>query len=145
MKIHEIKIHQEFNAPVETVWETFSDHTKFGKMLNQDISRIVDSPDPADINGVNSVRRISMPFAAFEETICKSVKYKCIEYQISKGTPLAHHYGTMVFNSLPDGKSSLDYTIEVGSHIPLVGGIIKLALKFAIGSAVKKYANSLKG
>ena len=145
MKIHEIKIHQEFDAPVETVWPTFSDHTKFGRMLNQNISRIVDSTDPADINGLNSVRRISMPFTAFEETIRKSIIFERIEYQITNGTPLAHHYGTIVFNHLPNGKSSLDYTIEVGSHVPLLGGIIKLALKFVIGSAVKKYANSLKG
>ena len=145
MKIHEIKIQQQFNAPVETVWEIFSDHVRFGKMMGQNISRIVDSTDPKDVNGLNSVRRISVPFAVFEETIRKSVKNECIEYQITKGTPLAHHYGTMVFNRLPNGKSSLDYTIEVGSNTPLLGSIIKQLLKFAIGSAVKKYANSLKG
>ncbi len=144
MKIHHIKMYQEFNAPIEKVFEAFGDHANMGKILGQNISRIVDSKDPSNINGVGSVRRINIPVFGFEETIKKCEKPDRIEYQISKGSPLSHHYGTMLFKSLPNGKTSLDYTIELGSKIPLMGVILKNALGKAIGGSIKKYAKKLE-
>ena len=137
-------MHQEFNAPVEKVWEAFSDHENFGKMMGQRITRVVDSSDPANINGINSVRKIHVPLIAFEETIRKSEKPRCIEYQISKNSPLAHHYGTMLFKSLPNGKSALDYTIEIGSNATLWAPFVKTLLSAAIGGSLKKYARTLE-
>lgn len=143
MKIHHIKMYQEFNAPIEKVFEAFGDHANMGKILGQKITRIVDSKDPSNINGVGSVRRIHIPVFGFEETIRKSEKPNRIEYQISKGSPLSHHYGTMIFKTLPNGKTSMDYTIELGSKLPLMGIILKNALNSAIGGSIKKYAKKL--
>ena len=144
MKIHEIKIYQEFDAPVETVWEAFNDHSNFGKMMGQKIRRIVDSTDPNNINGIGSVRHLSIPLSPCEETIMKSEKPTLIEYKITKGTPMHHHYGWMRFKSLPDGRSAIDYTIELGSKIPLVGGILKMALTKGLTDGLKNYARRLK-
>lgn len=144
MKIHHIKMYQEFNAPIEKVFEAFGDHANMGKILGQNISRIVDSKDPSNINGVGSVRRINIPIFGFEETIRKCEKPNRIEYQISKGSPLSHHYGTMVFKSLPGGKTSLDYTIELGSKLPFMGIILKGALAQMIGGSIKKYAKKME-
>ncbi len=144
MKIHRLVMHQEFNAPVEKVWEAFNDHENFGKMMGQRMTRVIDSPDPANINGINSVRKIHVPLIAFEETIRKSEKPRCIEYQISKASPLAHHYGTLLFTSLPNGKSALDYTIELGSNAPLWAPFVKTLLNIAIRESIKKYARTLE-
>jgi uncharacterized protein YndB with AHSA1/START domain len=144
MKIHQIKMYQEFNAPVEKVFEAFADHANMGKILGQKITRIVDSKDSSDINGVGSVRKIHIPVFGFEETIRKSEKPNRIEYQISKGTPLNHHYGTMIFKSLPNGKSAIDYTIELGSKLPFLGIILKGILGQLIGGSIKKYAKKLE-
>ncbi|MBK9458557.1 MAG: SRPBCC family protein [Sphingobacteriales bacterium] len=144
MKIHKVKIYQEFDAPIAQVWEAFNDHANFGKMMGQNVDRIVDSPDTNNVNGVGSVRLIKLPIAPFEETIRKSEKPTCIEYQISKGTPLHHHYGSMQFKSISAQKTALDYSIEVGSKIPLVGLLIKIALQKGIGSSLKNYAKRLK-
>ena len=143
MKIHKIIMHQEFNAPIEKVWADMSDHVSMGKIMGQNFTRIVDGKDPADPNGVGSVRRINVPVFGFEETVMKSEKHQVIEYTISKGTPLNHHYGRMIFKSLGDNKSSLDYTIELGSKIPLLGGILKVALGKSIGGSIKNYAKKL--
>ena len=35
MKIHKVKIYQEFDAPIAQVWEAFNDHANFGKMMGQ--------------------------------------------------------------------------------------------------------------
>jgi uncharacterized membrane protein len=144
MKIHEIKVYQEFDAPIEQIWEAFNDHANFGKMMGQKVVRIVDSTDPANINGVGSVRSLTLPTGPFEETIVKSEKPDLIEYKISKGTPLQHHYGRMQFASLPDGRSAINYSIEVGSKYPLVGMIVKTALGKGIADGLRNYARRLK-
>jgi uncharacterized membrane protein len=144
MKIHEVKIYQEFDAPVEQVWDAFNDHANFGKMMGQNIKRIKDSTDRANINGLGSVRLISLPVMNFEETITKSEKPRTIEYQITRGTPLNFHYGTMQFSSLSDHKSAIHYSIKLGSKIPLLGGLVAAALQKSLADGIKKYAGRIK-
>jgi uncharacterized protein YndB with AHSA1/START domain len=144
MKIHEVKLHQEFAAPVEQVWEAFSDHENFGRMMGQKVLRIADSADPSNVNGVGSVRRLRLPTGSFEETIIRSERPALIEYQITRGTPLHHHYGRMRFSSLGSGRSAIDYSIEIGSKYPLIGLIVKNALQKALGDGLKAYARRLE-
>ena len=144
MKIHEIKVYQEFDAPIEQVWATFNDHVSFGKMMGQKVARIVDSTDPNNINGVGSVRSLALPLMPFEETIMKSERPTLIEYKITKGTPLHFHYGIMDFTSLPGGRSAINYSIEIGSKIPLIGVIVKNALGKGIADGLSNYAKRLK-
>ena len=144
MAIHKVILHQEFDAPAERVWEALSDHNNFGKIMGQNMKRILDSQDPGNVNGVGSVRLISLPMLSFEETVRKSQRGSLIEYQITKGTPLDHHLGRMAFTDLPGNRSALDYTIELGSKVPLLASIVKVALENGIGSALHKYAKGLK-
>ena len=44
-----IQMNVEFNAPVETVFATLSDHEAMGKVLNAKVKRIKDGQD--DVNG----------------------------------------------------------------------------------------------
>ena len=144
MKIHEIKLYQEFSAPVEQIWEAFNDHANFGKMMGQNISRVVDSADVNNVNGVGSVRSIKIPMVAFEETIVKSEKPVCIEYRISSGLPIDYHYGNMQFKSLPNGKSAIDYSIKLGLKVPLLGSIVAITLKRAMNKGLRNYAGRLE-
>ena len=144
MKIHEIKIYQEFDAPVEVVWDALSDHKNFGKLMGIPVERIIDSPEPNNPNGAGSVRRINIPLFGFEETILKADKPNYIEYKISKGTPLNHHLGKMVFKALPGQRSAIDYTITLGSKVPLLGAIVKNGLGNGINKSLKSYARRLQ-
>jgi hypothetical protein len=144
MTIHSIQLHQEFDAPIEQVWEAFNDHVHFGKMMGQKVVRIVDSTDADNINGAGSVRRMRLPTGPFEETIMKSEKPNLIEYKITRGTPLHYHYGIMAFRGLPEGRSAIDYSIDLGSKYPLVGAVVKAALAKGIASGLKNYARRLK-
>lgn len=146
MKIHKIHIEQRFEAPISQIWETFNQHALFGKMLGQNIVRVSDSTQPDNPDGVGSIRRIKLPFLSFEETVRKSEKNACIEYQITKGTPLHHHYGTMLFseNEKYGSKTALlNYTIELGSRFPLFAAALKIVLQKSIESSLKKYAEGL--
>jgi uncharacterized membrane protein len=144
MKIYQVKLFQEFDAPIEQVWEAFNNHENFGKMMGQKVVRVVDSKDANNINGIGSVRQLSLPTGSFQETIIKSEKPNLIEYKITKGTPLHHHYGIMQFTALPGGRSTINYTIDLGSKFPIIGAIIKNALQKGIGSGLKNYAGRLK-
>ena len=143
MKVHEINLYQEFPAPVEQVWEAFNDHHNFGKMMGQDVKRVKDSNDANNLNGLGSVRSIKLPIAVFEETVMRSEKSVCIEYQITKGLPITYHYGNMQFKSLPDGGSALNYSVKLGLKIPLLGGLVAVVLKKQLGKGLKNYARRL--
>lgn len=143
MKIHTVVFKKQFNAPVEKVWEDFNNHENLGKIFGQKMTRIKDSSNPNNINGIHSVRKIHIPILPFEETIRKSEKPNCIEYRISKGTPLSHHYGIMLFEAEGNNKTNLHYTIEIGSKIPLLTNIVAAILKNAIGNSLDKYAANL--
>ena len=144
MKIHEIKLYQEFSAPVEQVWEAFSDHANFGKMMGQNITRVADSTDANNKNGVGSVRAIKLPVVTFEETIVKSEKPTLIEYRISSGLPVNYHYGIMKFKTLPNGKSAIDYSIKLSLKVPLLGVIVAIALKNGMSKGLRNYARRLE-
>jgi uncharacterized membrane protein len=144
MKMHEIKLYQEFAAPVEQVWDAFSDHANFGKMMGQNITRVIDSTDPGNLNGVGSVRSIKIPMVVFEETVVKSEKPSLIEYRISSGLPINYHYGTMQFKTLPNGKSAIDYNIKLELKVPVLGSIVALALKRGMSKGLRNYAGRLE-
>ena len=144
MKIHEIKLYQEFSAPVEQVWEAFCDHANFGKMMGQNITRVADSTDANNKNGVGSVRAIKLPVVTFEETIVKSEKPTLIEYRISRGLPVNYHYGIMKFKTLPNGKSAIDYSIKLSLKVPLLGVIVAIALKNGMSKGLRNYARRLE-
>ena len=143
MTVHSIRLYQVFDAPVEEVWEVFSDHARFGQLMGMPMVRIVDSTDHDHVNGVGSVRLIKLSFAPFEETIRKWDRLRCIEYQITKGSPLHHHFGSMKFERLSSTQCSLDYSIELGSRIPLLGVILRWILQRAIARGLRRYADSL--
>ncbi len=141
MAQQEINIQQEFNAPVEEVFSTLSDHETFGKICGVKMTRIKDGEGQP--NGLGSVRRLNIgPLPSFEETITGFVMNESIEYKITQGSPIKNHVGTLRFSDL-GGKTRLDYTILLESKIPCTTGLIKTALKNGIAKGLQGYARSL--
>ncbi|MBV1919690.1 MAG: SRPBCC family protein, partial [Pseudomonadales bacterium] len=142
MSVQNISISQEFNAPVETVFGTLTDHESFGNLMSgAQIIRVVDSTGD-NVNGTGSVRSIKMPLApAFEETVVSYEKDKLMEYTISKGSPIKNHLGRMIFSE-QNGKTKLHYTIQLESKIPVpfLGPILKLGVEKTISSLLSKLA-----
>jgi len=135
-----IQMNVEFNAPLETVFATLSDHEAMGQVLNAKVKRIKDGED--SINGIGSVRRITpVPLADFEETVTAFEPNKLVEYTITKGSPLKNHLGRMVFSE-SGGKTYLHYTIQFEPKvaIPLSGLLVKTILEKIILSGLHKLA-----
>lgn len=139
-----IQMNVEFNAPVETVFATLSDHEAMGQVLNAKVKRIKDGQ--GSVNGIGSVRRITpVPMADFEETVTAFEPNKLVEYTITKGSPLKNHLGRMVFSE-SNGKTQLHYTIQFEPKlpIPLSGLIVKTALEKVILGGLHKLARTYR-
>lgn len=118
-----VRFEQFFAAPREKVFAYFADHQKFGRIWGGKFTRVKDSRDPADPNGLGSVREIRNTGMVFEETIVKYEPPALIEYAITKGGPIKNHLGRIVFNDVPGG-TKLEYTITFEPKIPLTGGLV---------------------
>lgn len=142
MSTQVISLTKHFNAPVNVIFAALSDHERFGDMLSANIKRVVDSQTD-NVNGLGSVRLIRIapgPIPGFEETITGFEPNSLIEYRITKGGPLRNHLGTMRFSD-ENGKTRLDYRIEFEPKyaVPLLGGLIKHGLSFALSRGLDKF------
>jgi uncharacterized protein YndB with AHSA1/START domain len=136
-----IHITQLFNAPVETIFNTLTDHEAFGQVIHTRIKRVVDSPGE-NKNGVGSVRRISaFPAPAFEETVITFEPNRLMEYVISKGSPIKNHKGHMEFSE-EHGQTRLEYSIVFEPKLPFLplGAILKKAIEKPIRGGLQGLA-----
>ncbi|MDX1453805.1 MAG: SRPBCC family protein [Oleiphilaceae bacterium] len=137
-----LRIQQQFNAPLNEVFDTLSDHERFGRIIGVKMKRVKTGDDGA--NGLGSIRTIHIgPLPSFEETITGFEPNALIEYKITKGSPIKNHVGTLRFSE-NNGVTELDYTIELESKIPLTTGLIKTALHNGIAKGLKRYSESLQ-
>lgn len=133
-----VHVERDFSAPVERVFAYLSDHDNLGVLFAPlRVERIRDGED-GQPNGVGSARRLSLwGLLPLEETVVVAAPNQRIEYEITKGSPMRDHHGTMAFSSTPSGGSHLDYTIVFGSAVP---GLAPLAAANARRSITKGLA-----
>jgi hypothetical protein len=143
MKIYHLSFHQDFSVPAAKVFSQLSDHKRYGEITGAKIRRIREGRDPHFPNGEGSIRRIQIPLLPFEETVTRFHWPTLIEYKITKGSPLHHHFGRMLFRETSPHSCHLDYTIDVGSRIPLVGWIVSRALDLVMRQALHRFAQSI--
>lgn len=140
MASQKIVIQQKFTAPVGEIFSFLSVHENLSELFGAKIKRIVDSSDEGNLNGVGSVRRVSVPFSPLEETVTQSQKDKLIEYKITSKGPLTNHLGRMEFSE-KNGVTVLDYNIVFDSPIPLLAKVVKFGLEKGIRKGLKRFAN----
>lgn len=139
LKTQYINIIKEFDAPVEKVFATLSEHENLNKIFAPaKITRISNGKDSR--NGVGSARKMSIPLApSFVETNLVYQENKLIEYAITGGiAPIKAHRGIMKFSDLGNNRSRLDYSITFKGRVPFIGSIIKIALENGINRGLKK-------
>jgi uncharacterized protein YndB with AHSA1/START domain len=145
LKTQYINIIKEFDAPVEKVFATLSEHENLNKIFAPaKITRISNGKDSR--NGVGSARKMSIPLApSFVETNLVYQENKLIEYAITSGiAPIKAHRGIMKFSDLGNNRSRLDYSITFKGRVPFIGSIIKIALENGINRGLKKLKSKNK-
>ncbi len=123
-----VDVQQDFSLPIDRVYAFLSEHENLGPLFGATITRLKDGT--TERNGVGSVRRLKIgPLPALQETIVEAVPNALIRYRITEGgAPIRDHEGVMRFTPTPSGGTHLDYTIRLGSSVPLADLIVKLGL-----------------
>jgi uncharacterized protein YndB with AHSA1/START domain len=130
---------QDYAAPPERVFAYLSDHENLGVVFApMRIERLRDGD--SERNGVGSVRRLSLKgMLPFEETVTGVVPNERIEFRISKGSPLKHHFGVMRFTPTENGGTHLDYTITFDA-LPGVAQAVAAILRKAVSDGLERSA-----
>ncbi|MCB9034088.1 MAG: SRPBCC family protein [Chitinophagales bacterium] len=143
--MEKIHILQDFDAPIHNVFAFISNHNRWNEIFPAAyLRRVINSPDPKNINGVGSTRIVAtFPFPFFE-TITQYQEDKYLEYKISSPSILKNHIGKMNFIALSDRKCRLDYTIEFDGVIPFSSFIIRNILEKEVGNGIRDLALKFK-
>ena len=133
-----VDVQHDFALPVDRVYAYLSEHENLGPLFGAKIERLKDGT--TERNGVGSVRRLKIgPLPALQETIVEAVPDALIRYRITEGgAPIRDHEGVMRFTPTPSGGTHLDYTIRLGSSVPLADLVVKLALTRNIKRGLKR-------
>lgn len=130
-----IEITQEFDLPVERVFNALADHNNLSNVFGIPVKRIQDGHD--DVNGVGSVRALGIGPLATQETIVAVEPNVSIDYEITKyGGPIMNHQGRIDFARTGRG-SRVTWSISFDSF-PVVGPAIAKVLETAVGRGLKK-------
>lgn len=122
-----IEIDHDFTLPVERVYLYLAEHENLAPLFGAKVARVRDGDTSR--NGVGSVRQLRVGvLPPFEETVTEAVPNERIDYRITKGSPLRHHRGSMVFSTTGTG-SHLHYVIEFGAVVPGLDRLIKPGLE----------------
>lgn len=140
-----IQVKQEFNAPLETIFELLSKHATYNQVFAPvQVVRIKDAADPQRPDGVGSVRKMGIgPVKPLQEQITLLEENQRIEYQIIKNPLIKHHLGIIEFKSIDANKTLVTYTIELQARAPFVSKLILAQLKLAITLGFKKLAKTV--
>ncbi len=143
--MNSIQVKQEFNAPIDQVFELLSKHATYNIAFAPiQVVRVKDALDPERPDGVGSVRRMGFgPIKPIKEEITYVDINKRIEYKLIGNPLIKHHIGIIEFTELGPNKTKVDYTIELQARAPFVSKLILAQLKLAITLGFKKLAKSV--
>lgn len=137
MPHYRVVVRQDFNQPVETLFELLSDHQRLRQVLGVPVSRIREGAQSP--NGVGSIRRIGpWPFG-LQETVTALRPPERIDYRISRfGGPIRKHRGSLLFEETGQG-SRVTWTIEFDA-LPVIGKLVSQVLERGLGRGLARYA-----
>lgn len=143
MAQHEVRFHEVIHAPIDEVFDFLSDHQNFAALFGGRSTRIRVGDDPAEPNGLGSVRRIGPGPLSFDEKIVVFERPQRIDYTICRGGPLKNHLGTIHLRSVPHG-TELDYVIRFDGRLPGLGTASARALEFGWKRSARKALAALE-
>lgn len=143
--MNSIQVKQEFNAPIDQVFDLLSKHSTYNVAFAPiQVVRVKDAADPERPDGLGSIRRMGFgPIKPIQEKITHLDVNKRIEYKLINNPLIKHHIGIIEFTALDANKTRVDYTIELQARAPFVSKLILAQLKLAITLGFKKLAKSI--
>lgn len=136
-------ITEKIRAPIGEVFDRLADHNRMGEYMAADIRRVKDSTVASEgVNGTGSVRTLKiLGLPDFDETVVKCDKPYCLEYKITRGSPLKNHHGVIRLEE-KNGMVAIDWNISF--DMDFGGLVVEMLLKFAVGSGLTKLKKKLE-
>lgn len=134
---YSLEVSRTIPLPVDQAFELLADHNQLTAVLGLPCKRTKDAPGD-DVNGLGSVRKLGLWPLDFDETIVGFEPHRQIDYRITRGSPLRNHRGSVSFARDGAKKTKVTWNIEYEMGIPVLGAVIKQALRFGIARGLGK-------
>jgi uncharacterized protein YndB with AHSA1/START domain len=108
--MNSIQVKQEFDAPVEQVFDLLSKHATYNVAFAPvQVVRVKDAADPERPDGLGSIRRMGFgPIKPIQEQITYLDVNKRIEYKLIKNPLIKHHIGIIEVEEVSPNKSRVE-------------------------------------
>lgn len=126
--MYQVYFHESVRAPRERVFAVFADHARFATLFGG-VGRCVQE-GIYDTNGLGSVRRIGRGMSSFDETVVAFDEPRRIEYEITRGSLLKNHMGSIELHAYGN-VTAVDCSICFDSKIPGLGDLFVWQFKRA--------------
>jgi polyketide cyclase/dehydrase/lipid transport protein len=141
MARQEIEVVQDFNVPVDRLFEFMAEHENLSQVLPARIKRLRDGN--TERNGVGSVRRMFMGgLMPLDEEVTAVEDNALIRYRVTSKGPIRNHQGTQRF-SARDGGSRLSWSIAFDPVVPGTGKVIASGLELGLRRGLRSAARKL--
>jgi hypothetical protein len=130
---------QDFPQPLSAVFAHLAHHDNLGPLFGAPVSRIKEGSDPAEPDGLGSVRLLVLGLVKVEETITGFEKDRRIEYRVTRGGFMKYHLGELRFSSQGTG-CRVEYALSLESALPFATGPLLKALEVGIRRGLRQLA-----
>lgn len=134
---YSLEVSRTIPLPLEQTFDLLSDHNQLTAILGLPCKRTQDAQG-GDVNGLGSVRTLGLWPLDFDETVTGYEPNSRIEYRITRGSPLRNHRGSVRFARDGATKTKVTWNIDYEMAVPVLGAVIKQALRFGIARGLGK-------
>jgi uncharacterized protein YndB with AHSA1/START domain len=135
----EFEVQGRIPAPVETVWNVFTDHVGWQDWagVKEVVLRQQGDPPP---NGLGAIRVVRSKGIAVEEEITEFDPPKRMVYRLVAGAPVRDHRGEVRFEEIEDGDTRVIWTVRFRPRIPFTGGLLRRAIESTLRDVLLRLA-----
>ena len=137
-----VEVQQRIAAPIETVWDRYTDHVSWTDWAGLGRVRLAREGVPPP-NGVGCVREISSAGVAVYEEVLSFERPHRMTYRVVRGgLPIRDHLGEVSFEPC-DGATLVTWRCQFNSRIPGLGGAFRLVITRLFRNALRELARRL--
>ena len=138
-----IDVNTHIHAPIERVWDLFSDYEGYTILKGVSMSRLLEEGSE-ERNGVGAVREVRVLGVTFVEDIVTFDTPHRLEYRVKKSTiPIKHEIGTMDFTTCGTA-TDVHWVSHFDIPIPLIGGILAPIMCRIFNAVFQDFLNQSK-
>lgn len=135
----EFVIHKTVEAKPETVFDVFTDHRSYAKLVGPiRTSELERKGEPAP-NGLGAIRKLHLPGATVREQVTDYKRPASYSYRMLSGAPLRDYVSTVTFTPTEQG-TAVAYSVSAVPTVPVIGFAVGYFVKVSIRMFVRKAA-----